>query len=39
MPVAASEIERLILATFPDAKVEIQDLAGDNNPLGSDRRG
>lgn len=31
MPVAASEIERLILATFPDAKVEIQDLAGDNN--------
>ena len=31
MPVAASEIELLILATFPDAKVEIQDLAGDNN--------
>ena len=31
MPVPASEIERLILATFPDAKVEIQDLAGDNN--------
>ena len=31
MPVAASEIERLILATCPDAKVEIQDLAGDNN--------
>ena len=31
MPVPASEIERLILATFPNAKVEIQDLAGDNN--------
>ncbi|MEM9061857.1 MAG: BolA family transcriptional regulator [Pseudomonadota bacterium] len=31
MPVPASEIERLILATFPDAKVEIRDLAGDDN--------
>ena len=31
MPVPASEIERLIKATFPDAVVEIQDLAGDNN--------
>ena len=31
MPVPASEIERLILATFPDAKVEIRDLAGDGN--------
>lgn len=31
MPVPASEIERLILQTFPDAKVEIRDLAGDNN--------
>ena len=31
MPVSASEIERLILATFPDARVEIQDLAGDGN--------
>lgn len=31
MPVPASEIERLILATFPNAQVEIQDLAGDNN--------
>ena len=31
MPVAASEIERLILETFPNAQVEIQDLAGDNN--------
>lgn len=31
MPVPASEIERLILETFPDAKVEIRDLAGDNN--------
>ena len=31
MPVAATEIERLIKATFPDARVEIRDLAGDNN--------
>ena len=31
MPVPASEIERLILARFPNAKVEIRDLAGDNN--------
>lgn len=31
MPVPATEIERLIKARFPQAKVEIQDLAGDNN--------
>ena len=31
MPVQATEIERLIRATFPDAKIEIRDLAGDNN--------
>ena len=31
MPVPATEIERLILARFPNAKVEIRDLAGDNN--------
>lgn len=31
MPVPASEIERLILASFPNAQVEIRDLAGDNN--------
>jgi stress-induced morphogen len=31
MPVQASEIERLIRETFPDAKIEIRDLAGDNN--------
>ena len=31
MPVPASEIERLIKARFPNAKVEIRDLAGDNN--------
>ncbi|MEO1494997.1 MAG: BolA family transcriptional regulator [Pseudomonadota bacterium] len=31
MPVPAAEIERLILETFPNAKVEIRDLAGDNN--------
>jgi stress-induced morphogen len=27
----AHEIERLIKASFPDAKVEIQDLAGDGD--------
>jgi len=27
----AHEIERLIKATFPDAKVEIRDLAGDGD--------
>ena len=31
MPVPATEIERLIKASFPDAQVEIRDLAGDNN--------
>ena len=31
MPVAAREIERLIKASFPDAMVEIRDLAGDGN--------
>jgi stress-induced morphogen len=31
MPVPATEIERLIKASFPDAKVEIRDLAGDGN--------
>ena len=31
MPVPATEIERLIRASFPDAKIEIRDLAGDNN--------
>jgi len=31
MPVPASEIERLIKARFPNAQVEIRDLAGDNN--------
>ena len=31
MPVQATEIERLIKATFPDADVEIRDLAGDGN--------
>ena len=31
MPVPATEIERLIRLRFPDAKIEIQDLAGDNN--------
>lgn len=31
MPMAASEIERLIKATIPDAEVEIRDLAGDGD--------
>lgn len=31
MAMAAAEIERLIKQGLPDAKVEITDLAGDNN--------
>jgi stress-induced morphogen len=31
MPMAATEIERLIKKGIPDAKIEITDLAGDNN--------
>ncbi len=31
MPMDASEIERLIKASLPDAKVEICDLAGDGD--------
>jgi stress-induced morphogen len=31
MAMPAAEIERLILAAFPDAKVEIKDLAGDGD--------
>jgi len=31
MPMDASEIERLIKAKIPDAKVEITDLAGDGD--------
>lgn len=31
MAMDAHEIERLIKATFPDAKVEIRDLAGDGD--------
>ena len=31
MPMPASEIERLIKTAFPDARVEIQDLAGDGD--------
>jgi len=31
MPVPAEEIERLLRARFPDAKIEIRDLAGDGN--------
>lgn len=31
MPMAADEIERLIKASFPDARVDIRDLAGDGD--------
>ncbi|HEX3494781.1 MAG TPA: BolA family transcriptional regulator [Methylocella sp.] len=31
MPMPSSEIERLIKQGIPDAKIEITDLAGDNN--------
>jgi len=31
MPMQAHEIERLIKAKFPDAEVELRDLAGDND--------
>ncbi|MEM8643858.1 MAG: BolA family transcriptional regulator [Pseudomonadota bacterium] len=31
MAMAATDIERLILERFPDAKIEIQDLAGDGD--------
>ncbi|MCW5681543.1 MAG: BolA family transcriptional regulator [Xanthobacteraceae bacterium] len=31
MPMEAAEIERLIKEALPDARVEIKDLAGDNN--------
>ena len=31
MPMPAEEIQGLILAAFPDAQVEITDLAGDGN--------
>jgi len=31
MPMAASEIERLIQEALPDARIEIRDLAGDGD--------
>lgn len=31
MPMSATEIEKLILAKFPDARIEIKDLAGDGD--------
>jgi stress-induced morphogen len=31
MAMPAAEIERLIVAAFPDARVEIKDLAGDGD--------
>jgi stress-induced morphogen len=35
MPIEAAEIERLIKQGIPDAKVEITDLAGDDNHFGA----
>jgi stress-induced morphogen len=31
MAMPAADIERLIKATFPDARIELRDLAGDND--------
>jgi stress-induced morphogen len=31
MPMPATEIERMIKAKFPDARIELKDLAGDND--------
>ncbi len=31
MPMAAADIERMIKARFPDAKIQLKDLAGDND--------
>jgi stress-induced morphogen len=31
MPMSAAEIERLIKTKFPDASIELKDLAGDND--------
>lgn len=31
MPMAAADIERMIKAKFPDAQIELRDLAGDND--------
>ena len=31
MPMAASDIEEMIVAAIPDARVEIRDLAGDGD--------
>jgi stress-induced morphogen len=31
MPMAAADIERMIKAHFPDAEIQLKDLAGDND--------
>lgn len=31
MPLERAEIEKMVQAAFPDARVELTDLAGDNN--------
>ena len=31
MPMPAAEIERLIKSKFPDAEIELKDIAGDND--------
>ena len=35
MPMAATDIEALIVAGIPDARVEITDLAGDGDPYAA----
>ena len=35
MPMASADIEAMILADFPDAVVEITDLAGDGDHYGA----
>lgn len=31
MPMAAADIEKMIKARFPDAEIDLKDLAGDND--------
>jgi stress-induced morphogen len=31
MPMAAADIEKMIKARFPDAEIQLKDLAGDND--------
>ena len=38
MAMSQTEIETMIREAFPDARVEVKDLAGDGKPLCRDRR-